>query len=83
MTVIWYFVDRHSLNWHGGATVATLIIALLIHRSTHRDAQAVQAKLDALIRALPEASDTVAAIDQKEPEEIAHHRDGQSVNRRA
>lgn len=77
LTVIWYIVERHSLDWHGAATVVTLIIALLIHRATHRDTQAVQAKLDALIRALPEASNTVASIDKREPEEIARHRDGQ------
>lgn len=44
--------------------------------STHRDAQAVQAKLDTLIRAMPNASDAVAAIDDKEPEGIERHRDG-------
>jgi low affinity Fe/Cu permease len=76
MTATWYFVERHSLDWHGMATVVTLLIALLIHRATHRDAQAVQAKLDALIRAMPEASNTVAAIDDKEPEEIEQHRGG-------
>jgi low affinity Fe/Cu permease len=75
-TVVWYFVERHSLDWHGIATVVTLIIALLIHRATHRDAQAIQAKLDALIRAVPSASNALAAIDAKEPEEIERHRSG-------
>jgi len=82
-TAIWYVVERHSLDWHGIATLVTLIIALLIHRSTHRDAQAVQAKLDALIRAVPSASNALATIDEREPEEIERHRDGQSVNRHA
>lgn len=77
-TAIWYLVERHSLDWHGIATLVTLIIALLIHRATHRDAQAVQAKLDALIRAVPPASDALADIDKKEPEEIQRHRDGRS-----
>jgi len=76
--VVWYVVERHSLDWHGIATVLTLIIALFIHRATHRDAQAVQAKLDALIRAMPNASDAVAAIDDKEPEDIERHRDSRS-----
>jgi low affinity Fe/Cu permease len=75
-TAIWYLVERHSLDWHGIATVVTLIIALLIHRATHRDAQAIQAKLDALIRAVPSASNALAAIDAKEPEEIERHRSG-------
>ncbi len=73
-TAIWYLVERHSLDWHGIATLVTLIIALLIHRATHRDAQALQAKLDALIRAVPQASNELAAIDEKEPEEIEQHR---------
>ncbi len=73
-TAIWYLVERHSLDWHGIATVVTLIIALLIHRAAHRDAQAVQAKLDALIRAVPQASNQLAGIDDKEPEEIEEHR---------
>jgi len=77
-TVVWYLVERHSLDWHGIATLVTLIIALLIHRATHRDAQAVQAKLDALIRAVPSASDALASIDEKEPEEIERHRDGRT-----
>ncbi len=83
LTLVWYFVEPQSLDWHGMATVATLVMTLLIHRSTHRDAQAVQAKLDALIRALPEASDALAAIDEREPEEIERHRNGRSVNPRA
>ena len=82
-TAIWYLVERHSLDWHGIATVVTLVIALLIHRATHRDAQALQAKLDALIRALPAASDALATIDEKEPEEIERHRNGQSLDRPA
>jgi len=83
LTVVWYYVEPHSLDWHGLATVVTLVIALLVHRSTHRDAQAVQAKLDALIRALPEASDALATIDEREPEEIERHRNGRSVGSRA
>lgn len=80
-TVIWYVVERHSLDWHGIATVVTLIVALLVHRSTHRDAQAVQAKLDALIRAVPTASDALANIDEHEPEEIEEHRNGPAPRR--
>jgi low affinity Fe/Cu permease len=77
-TLVWYVVERHTLDWHGIATVLTLIIALVIHRSTHRDAQALHAKLDALIRAVPSASDALADIDEKEPEEIELHRNGRS-----
>jgi len=73
---IWYAVERHSLDWHGIATLVTLVIALLIQRAAYRDAQAIQAKLDALLKAIPNASNALAAIDEKEPEDIERHRDG-------
>ena len=80
-TVVWYAVERHSLDWHGIATLVTLIIALLIHRATYRDAQALQAKLDEVIKAMPNARNAVADIDDAEPEDIARHRDGQPNKR--
>jgi low affinity Fe/Cu permease len=76
-TAVWYMVERHSLDWHGIATLVTLVIALLIHRTTYRDAQAVHAKLDELIKAMPDARNAMAAIDDAEPEDIQRHRDGQ------
>ena len=75
-TAVWYAVEPHSLDWHGIATVVTLVIALLINRATYRDAQALHAKLDELIKAMPNARDAIAAIDKAEPEDIERHRDG-------
>lgn len=75
-TMVWYVVERHSLDWHGIATMVTLVIALLIHRATYRDAQAIQAKLDELIQAVPAARDGVKSIDRHEPEDIERHREG-------
>jgi low affinity Fe/Cu permease len=80
-TAVWYAVERHSLDWHGIATLLTLFIALLINRATYRDAQALQAKLDELIKAIPNARDAIAGIDDAEPEDIARHRDGQPNKR--
>ena len=76
-TAVWYAVERHSLDWHGIATLVTLVIALLIHRATYRDAQALQAKLDELIKAMPQARNAMADIDDAEPEDIQRHREGQ------
>ncbi|TGV80145.1 hypothetical protein EN788_65340, partial [Mesorhizobium sp. M2D.F.Ca.ET.145.01.1.1] len=45
-----------------------------IQRAEHRDTQALQAKLDELIRATSSASDDVTEIDDKEPEEIEEER---------
>jgi low affinity Fe/Cu permease len=69
-TVSWVIFERETLDWHGVATLVTWAMTLLIQRAEHRDTQALQAKLDELIRASETARDSVARIDAKEPEEI-------------
>lgn len=69
-TVSWVIFERETLDWHGVATLVTWAMTLLIQRAEHRDTQALQAKLDELIRASETARDSVARIDDKEPEEI-------------
>jgi low affinity Fe/Cu permease len=49
-------------------------MTLFIQRAEHRDTQAIQAKLDELLRAQAGASDAVTRIDRKEPEEIERER---------
>jgi low affinity Fe/Cu permease len=71
----WLIFEPETLNWHGIATLATWAMTLLIQRAEHRDTQALQAKLDELIRSSETASDAVAEIDEKEPEEIEKARD--------
>jgi low affinity Fe/Cu permease len=72
---LWYVLDRQTMDMHAIATLVTLVIALLIQRTEHRDTQAIHAKLDAVIEALPTVSNAVAKIDQREPEEIEEHRE--------
>jgi low affinity Fe/Cu permease len=78
---LWVLLDRESLDWHGAATLATpasrgrlWLMTLFIQRAEHRDTQAIQAKLDELLRSQPRASDELAHIDRKEPEEIEAQR---------
>jgi low affinity Fe/Cu permease len=73
----WLIVDRHSLNWHGAATLATWAMTLFIQRSEHRDTLALQAKLDELLRASGSARNELTKIDEQEPEEIERHRDAE------
>ena len=73
----WLIFDRHSLNWHGAATLATWAMTLFIQRAEHRDTQALQAKIDELIRANGGAKDEITKIDEKEPEEIEERRDAE------
>lgn len=80
-TCLWYVVEQHTLDWHGIATLLTLVIALLINRATYRDSQALHAKLDELIQAMPNARDAMTAIDRAEPEDIERHRDRQPNKR--
>jgi len=73
--LLWLIFDRDSLNWHGIALLATWCMTLLIQRGEHRDTQAIHAKLDELLKAQQGASDGLARIDEKEPEEIEKFRE--------
>src|ERR1700761_3417738 len=67
---LWLIFDPQSFNWQGIATVATWIMTLFIQRAEHRDTQAIHAKLDELLRVHGEARNSLAKIDDKEPEEV-------------
>jgi len=49
-------------------------MTLLIQRAEHRDTQALQAKLDELLHVQRGADNALTRIDEKEPEDIEHHR---------
>ena len=63
-----------EVNWHSVATLITWLMTLFIQRAEHRDTQAIQAKLDELLRTQAHASDELTHIDRKEPEEIERER---------
>ena len=73
--IAYALIAPDELNWHSVATLATWLMTLFIQRSEHRDTQAIQAKLDELLRAQTHASDSLAHVDEKEPEEIEQLRD--------
>ncbi|BCH33583.1 hypothetical protein MesoLjLc_55130 [Mesorhizobium sp. L-8-10] len=75
--VLWLTFERDSFDWHGFATLATWAMTLFIQRAEHRDTQALQAKLDELLRATGPARDELAQIDQQEPEEIERRRESE------
>jgi len=54
--------------------LAIWFMTLLITRTEHRDTEAIQAKLDELLRTHGEARDDLTAIDEKDVEEITAHR---------
>jgi low affinity Fe/Cu permease len=71
----WMIFDRESFNFHGAVALITLCMTLFIQRSEHRDTQAIQAKLDELLRAQEGARDGLSRIDDQQPEQIEAHRD--------
>jgi low affinity Fe/Cu permease len=72
--ILWWIFDRDTLDWEAVATLAIWFMALFIQRVWHRDTQAIQAKLDELLRVQTEARNELMRIDEKEPEEIERHR---------
>jgi low affinity Fe/Cu permease len=73
--VFWFVVERHTLDLHGIATLATWFMTLCIQRAGHRDTQAIHAKLDELLRTQNEASNELTTLDDEEPEVIEKHRE--------
>ena len=73
--LLWFMIERDTFDWHGVATLATWTMTLFIQRATHRDTQALQGKVDELIRTQSGARNEFTKLDQKEPEEIERKRD--------
>jgi low affinity Fe/Cu permease len=68
--ILWFVFERQDFNWMGTATLIVWMMTLLIQRAEHRDTQAIQAKLDELLRAHGTASNDLASVDDAEPEDI-------------
>jgi low affinity Fe/Cu permease len=81
--IAWLLIDPESLDWHSVATLATWFMTLVIQRAEHRDTQALQAKLDELLRADDKARTDLATIDQQEPETIERQRASEHRSDRA
>ena len=73
--ICWLIFDRESFNFYGAVALLTLCMTLFIQRSEHRDTQAMQAKLDELLRSQSNAQTSLTRLDEEEPEQIEAHRD--------
>jgi low affinity Fe/Cu permease len=71
---LWFTFERETFDWHAVATLATWTMTLFITRSEHRDTQAIEAKLDELLRVHGDARNELMELDNREPEEIEAHR---------
>ncbi len=73
-TVLWYVAEPETFDWHAVATLVTLLMTLFITRTEYRDTQALQAKLDELLRVHGEARNSLTKLDDEEPEDVIKHR---------
>ena len=78
--IFWLIFDRASFDFHGAIALITLCMTLFIQRAEHRDTQAIQAKLDELLRTQEGAREGLSRIDDREPEQIEAHRDEARTN---
>lgn len=78
-TGFWVFFEPKTFDWHAVATLATWLMTLLIQRASHRDTQAIHAKLDELLRKDPQARTELEHLDEQQPEQIKKHRDAEQA----
>ena len=62
---LWFAFDRKTLDWHAFATLGTLFMTLIIQRAEHRDTQALQAKMDGLLRVHGAARNELTTLDKE------------------
>jgi low affinity Fe/Cu permease len=69
---VFHFSDSWQLVINTGTTVVTFLMVFLIQATQNRDAQAIQLKLDELIRANRNARNALAGIESCTEEELRH-----------
>ena len=67
---VFHFSDTWQLVINTGTTIITFLMVFLIQNSQNREGQALQAKLDELIRALNDAQDSFIGLERKTEKEI-------------
>jgi low affinity Fe/Cu permease len=67
---IFHYSDTWQLVVNTATTIVTFLMVFLIQNSQNRDAAAMQAKLDELIRALPEARGQFIGIEHLSDRQI-------------
>ena len=72
---VFHYSDTWQLVVNTATTIVTFLMVFLIQNSQNRDAAAMQAKLDELIRAVDDARGQFIGIDHKTEREIEKIRD--------
>jgi low affinity Fe/Cu permease len=71
---IFHFSDTWQLVINTGTTIVTFLMVFLIQNSQNREGEALQAKLDELIRALDAAENRFIGLEQRTEKEIGEMR---------
>lgn len=78
------FSDTWQLVINTGTTIVTFLMVFLIQNTQNRDAEAMQVKLDELIRVTKGAQNALLDLEELEEEELDSIRDGyQEIAERA
>ena len=73
---IFGFSDTWQLVINTGTTIVTFLMVFLIQATQNRDAEAVQVKLDELIRAIGTAKNELLDLEELEEEDLDEMREG-------
>jgi len=71
---VFHFSDTWQLVINTGTTIVTFLMVFLIQNSQNREGEALQAKLDELIRALETAENRFIGLEQRTEKEIGEMR---------
>ena len=69
------FSDTWQLVINTGTTIVTFLMVFLIQSTQNRDAEAVQVKLDEIIRAIGNAKNELLDLEELEEEDLSRIRD--------
>ena len=67
---VFHFSDTWQLVINTGTTIITFLMVFLIQNSQNRESQALQAKLDELIRAVQDAQNSFIGLERRSEKEI-------------
>src|SRR5206468_2882025 len=73
---LFHYSDTWQLTVNTGTTIVTFLMVFLIQATQNRDAEAIQIKLDEIIRALSTAHNSLLDLEELEEEDLMRMRSG-------
>jgi low affinity Fe/Cu permease len=81
---LFHFSDTWQLAVNTGTTIVTFLMVFLIQNTQNRDAEAIQLKLDELIRAVAKARTSLVDLEELSDEELGRlHEEFRKLRERA